>query len=69
MRCHCLRRHTATIAEVMTAECVTVPPNILAAEGLKIMEDREINSLLVVDEDRRLVGVLSMHDLLRAGVI
>jgi arabinose-5-phosphate isomerase len=61
--------HKAKIAEVMTAECVTVPPNILAAEGLKIMEDHEINSLLVVDEDRRLVGVLSMHDLLRAGVI
>lgn len=61
--------HKATIAEVMTTECVTIQPNMLAAEGLKIMEDREINSLLVVDEDHRLVGVLSMHDLLRAGVI
>jgi arabinose-5-phosphate isomerase len=61
--------HKAKISEVMTAECVTVAPNLLAAEGLKIMEDREINSLLVVDEQRRLVGVLSMHDLLRAGVI
>jgi arabinose-5-phosphate isomerase len=61
--------HKARISDVMTAECVTVPPNILAAEGLKVMEDHEINSLLVVDEGRRLVGVLSMHDLLRAGVI
>lgn len=61
--------HKAKISEVMTAECVTVAPNLLAAEGLKIMEDREINSLLVVDEQHRLVGVLSMHDLLRAGVI
>jgi arabinose-5-phosphate isomerase len=61
--------HKAKISEVMTAECVTVAPNMLAAEGLKIMEDREINSLLVVDERRRLIGVLSMHDLLRAGVI
>ena len=61
--------HKAKIAEVMTVECVTVSPNILAAEGLKVMEDREINALLVVDEDHRLVGVLSMHDLLRAGVI
>ena len=61
--------HKAKICDVMTVECVTVPPNILAAEGLKIMEDREINSLLVVDEGHRLVGVLSMHDLLRAGVI
>jgi arabinose-5-phosphate isomerase len=53
----------------MTVECVTVSPNKLAAEGLKVMEDREINALLVVDEDHRLAGVLSMHDLLRAGVI
>ena len=59
----------AKISEVMTASCVTVPPNMLAAEGLKIMEDKEINSLLVVDDDHRLIGVLSMHDLLRAGVI
>ena len=61
--------HKAKISEVMTAECITVSPNILAAEGLKIMEDREINSLLVVDTAHRLVGVLVMHDLLRAGVI
>jgi arabinose-5-phosphate isomerase len=61
--------HKAKIAEVMTAECITVAPNMLAAEGLKIMEDREINSLLVVDDERHLIGVLSMHDLLRAGVI
>jgi arabinose-5-phosphate isomerase len=61
--------HKAKISEVMTAECITVSPGMLAAEGLKIMEDREINSLLVVDEAHRLIGVLSMHDLLRAGVI
>ncbi len=61
--------HKAKISEVMTAECVTVSPNMLAAEGLKIMEDREINSLLVVDAEHRLIGVLSMHDLLHAGVI
>jgi arabinose-5-phosphate isomerase len=61
--------HKAKISEVMTAQCVTVAPNMLAAEGLKIMEDREINSLLVVDGEHRLIGVLSMHDLLHAGVI
>ncbi len=40
--------HKAKISEVMTAQCVTVSPNMLAAECLKIMEDREINALLVV---------------------
>ncbi len=61
--------HKAKISEVMTVQCVTVTSNMLAAEGLKIMEDQEINSLLVVDGEHRLVGVLSMHDLLHAGVI
>lgn len=61
--------HKAKISEVMTVQCVTVTSNMLAAEGLKIMEDHEINSLLVVDGEHRLVGVLSMHDLLHAGVI
>ena len=61
--------HKAKISEVMTAECITIAPNLLAAEGLKIMEDREINALLVVDEERRLVGVLTMQDILLAEVI
>ena len=61
--------HKATVGEAMTASCVTVPPDILAAEGLKIMQERGINDLLVVGEDHKLVGVLCMHDLLRAGVL
>lgn len=61
--------HKSKIAEVMTADCVTAAPNILAVEGLKIMQERGINALLVVDDEKRLVGVLHMHDLLRAEVI
>jgi len=33
------------------------------------MEERKITGLLVVDEDRRLVGALNIHDLFRAGVM
>lgn len=61
--------HTAPIRDVMTSDCVTVHPDILAAECLNIMEQRKINALLVVDHERRLVGALNMHDLLRAGVL
>ena len=46
----------------------TVSTNLLAAEGLKLMEDRKINGLLVT-ENNMLVGALNMHDLLKAGVI
>ncbi|MFN3918815.1 MAG: KpsF/GutQ family sugar-phosphate isomerase [Methylohalobius sp.] len=59
---------TTPIGEVMTLNCITVPTGILAAEAVKLMQERKINALLVVDDDGRLVGALNMHDLLRAGV-
>ncbi len=55
--------------EVMTRECVTVQPQQLAVEAVRIMEARAIGALLVVDDEHRLVGALNMHDLLRAGVV
>ncbi len=60
---------TASITEVMTAQCQTTRANLLAAEVLKVMEDHKINAILVVDENDILVGALNMHDLLRAGVV
>ncbi|MGB1882313.1 MAG: KpsF/GutQ family sugar-phosphate isomerase [Gammaproteobacteria bacterium] len=59
----------ATMRDVMTEECKTVERDLLAAEALRIMQDHKINALLVVDGERRLVGVLNMHDLLRARVM
>jgi arabinose-5-phosphate isomerase len=62
--------HSAvTVAEVMTTDFKTVSPGILAAEALHIMDTYKINALPVVDETDRLIGVLNMHDLLRAGVM
>jgi arabinose-5-phosphate isomerase len=54
---------------VMTAGCVTVGADLLAAEALALMEERRINALLVVDDEHRLAGALNMHTLLRAGVV
>ena len=56
------------ISEVMTSSCTTVSADILAAEGLKVMQESKINSLLVTDEHNLLIGALNMHTLLRAGV-
>ncbi len=61
--------HGARVAEVMTRNCQTVAADTLAAEALKIMEQRKINGLLVVDDEQRLTGALNMHTLLRAGVL
>jgi arabinose-5-phosphate isomerase len=60
---------SASVDTVMTPSPITTTANLLAAEALHIMEERKINSLLVVDDDGTLTGALNMHDLLRAGVV
>ena len=61
--------HHNRISELMTPSCITARPEMLAAEGLKIMQENKINALLIVDRGGQLVGALNMHDLLRAGVV
>ena len=68
-----LRRHmdglmSHTAGEVMTRGPRVVEPGTLAAEALKLMNEMRITVLLVVDAGRP-VGILHVHDLLRAGVI
>ncbi len=48
---------------------VTIESHRIAGEALKIMHDRKINALMVVDTDGGVQGALNMHDLLRAGVV
>ena len=57
------------IDDVMTSHCKTISPDILAAEALKIMDDRKINALICVDTNNQPVGAINMHDLLKAGVV
>lgn len=57
-----------TIGELMTASPSVIRADQLAAEAVRIMEERKIGQLLVVDEDRRLVGAINFHDLLEAKV-
>ena len=61
--------NSATIGEVMTRGGNAVDANILAAQALNVMESKKITALVVEDEVRRPLGVLHMHDILRAGVI
>ena len=61
--------HATPVDAVMTRHPVRVRADILAAEALRVMEERKINALLVVDGTGRLIGALNMHDLLRAGVV
>jgi arabinose-5-phosphate isomerase len=61
--------HSARMQEVMTRECMTATEACLAAEALSLMQQRRINALLIVDAERTLLGVVNMHDMLRAGVV
>ena len=54
--------------EVMTRTPRTIRPDSLAVEALHAMEQRSITALFVVDETGAPVGILHIHDLLRAGV-
>jgi len=61
-------KHTR-IEQLMTKHCKTITPDELAVEALNVMEKNKITGLLVTGDDNQLVGVVHMHDLLRAGVI
>ncbi len=58
------------VAEIMTHSPRTIAPDALAVEALHVMNARErpITTLFVVDTDNRPLGILHIHDLLRAGV-
>jgi arabinose-5-phosphate isomerase len=68
-----LRRHLSpttnllslSVDEVMTKRPVTIGRSVLAVEALKIMEERKITSLVVVDEAGVIEGVVHLHDLWR----
>ena len=54
-----------SVTEAMTKSPVTIPPDALAGEALRILEERKITSLAVVEPGGKLVGVLQIHDLWR----
>jgi arabinose-5-phosphate isomerase len=60
---------TTPIRTVMGGSPRTIAPERLAVEAVEIMERNKVNQILVVDEERRLLGALNMHDLFRAKVI
>lgn len=68
-----LRRHmgngllTQSAADVMTKSPQTIAPQALAAEALKFLNDKKRSQMFIV-EDGKPVGILHVHDLLRAGI-
>jgi arabinose-5-phosphate isomerase len=54
--------------DVMTRSPKTAPPNLLAAEALRRMNEAKITSVFVVESGKP-VGILRLHDILRAGAL
>jgi arabinose-5-phosphate isomerase len=69
-----LRRHMgdallrARVDTVMNRQPKTVRPHALAAEALGRMNEQKITSLFAIDAERRPVGIVHIHDCLRAGI-
>ena len=57
------------IDQIMSADPITIMPDVLAAELVAMMKNQRINSIFVTREEKQVVGALNMHDLLRAGVL
>jgi len=60
---------TATIEQVMSDSPKTISEDILAAEALTLMEKSSITALIIEDQHQHPIGVVHMHDILRAGVV
>ena len=52
-----------TAAECLTANPTTIAPDEFASRALYLMEQRKITSVVVVDGERRALGVVHLHDL------
>ncbi len=71
-----LRRHmkasgslmSERVDQVMTPAPLTIGPDAMAAEALAMLNARKRSVLIVVDADRKPVGVLHIHDLYQIGV-
>ena len=72
-----LRRHLEVdsnlaarrVKEVMTKNPVSIQPQKLAVEALRILEEKKIDELPVVDKNGKPAGMLDVQDVLRAGLV
>lgn len=60
--------HSTPIEDVMTTSAATISANKLAVEAIQTMQQKQINALLVTNDNNEVIGALNMHDLLKAGL-
>lgn len=55
-----------TVGEVMSSDPVTISPDKSLREAAKLMHDREVRRLPVIDTDDKIIGILTRGDVVRA---
>lgn len=69
-----LRRHMGAelllkpALEIMTKNPTTIEPRALAADALHTMNEKRLTQLFIIDDAQRPIGLIHLHDLLRAGI-
>lgn len=61
--------HTTLMRDVACTECKTIGKAALAVEAVRMLEEHGITSLLVIDDHKRLIGALNIHNLFHAGIM
>ena len=72
-----LRRHLGVdallplrqVREVMTRNPITISKEMLAGDAFRILRERKIDEIPVVDNKRRPIGLVDVQDLLKAGLV
>ncbi len=57
------------VKEIMTKTPITVAPEMLAVEAIRILRDKKIDEVPVIDKNNRPIGLLDVQDLLKVGLI
>lgn len=63
-----LRKMGDTVGDIMTSPALTIKPSANIAEAVKIMDERKIRRLTVVDEKGVLIGIVTRADILKAVI-
>lgn len=60
--------HLLIAADVMTTQPKTIYPKALAVSAMELMEGYKITQLVVVDEKKKPIGMIHLHELVKAGL-
>jgi len=63
-----MEKHGGAVVDMKLSDCITrnpqtIGPGVLASEALTLMEKRRITCVIVVDQARKVQGVVHLHDL------